>query len=214
MSQLLEMSGPAGHIGLCQIGSLDFERIRHLFLLEESHLFLHCLLGGRIAANEDSFQGLLRDAGEYRSLLQALQQEFPKEKHLATIPIASSSTSQLARQSKSDGLHVDNLRSFLKEKLPEYMVPSAFVMLDALPLTPNGKVDRKALPDPDSIPLFSGRKLQSHYVAPRDELEQTMVDIWQDLLGIKQVGIHDNFFELGGARPAWYQAGWNSRQLF
>lgn len=195
MSQLLEMSGPACHIGLCQIGSLDFERIRHLFLLEESHLFLHCLLGGRIAANEDSFQGLLRDAGEYRSLLQALQQEFPKEKHSATIPIASSSTSPLARQSKSDGLHVDNLRSFLKEKLPEYMVPSAFVMLDALPLTPNGKVDRKALPDPDAIPLLLTR---SAYVAPRDELEQTMVDIWQDLLGIKQVGIHDNFFELGG----------------
>lgn len=210
MCQMLEMSAPACDIGLCQIGSLDFERIRHLFVLEESHVFLHCLFGGGIAANEARFQALLGDAGEYRSFLQLLQQGPAKEKHSTTIGIASSSISPLVQQSKTDGIDMDTLRSFLKEKLPDYMMPSTFVTLDTLPLTPNGKVDRKALPSPDAIrsarrlektdssTLLSELNLQSAYVAPRDELEQTMVDIWQELLGIKQVGIHDNFFELGG----------------
>jgi thioesterase domain-containing protein/acyl carrier protein len=105
---------------------------------------------------------------------------------------------------------MDELQSFLKEKLPEYMVPSAFVILDDLPLTPNGKLDRKALPNPDAIrsrphleetdsySLSRGQDVQHAYVAPRDELEQTLVDIWQEVLGIKRVGIYDNFFELGG----------------
>ncbi len=86
------------------------------------------------------------------------------------------------------------LRHFLKAQLPDYMVPSAFVMLDALPLTPNGKVDRRALPIPDKI----RPKLESGFVAPCTPTEETLVDIWTEVLGLKQVGIRDNFFDLGG----------------
>ena len=86
------------------------------------------------------------------------------------------------------------LREFLKETLPEYMMPSAFVFLDALPLTSNGKVDRKALPEPDQ----SNLELEESYVAPRTPVEEVLTEIWAQVLRVEQVGIHDNFFELGG----------------
>lgn len=86
-----------------------------------------------------------------------------------------------------------DLRAFLKKKLPDYMVPSAFVFLDALPVTPNGKVDRKALPALDRLPAHS-----REYVAPRTPLEQWLAAIWVRVLGMEQIGVHDNFFELGG----------------
>jgi amino acid adenylation domain-containing protein len=84
------------------------------------------------------------------------------------------------------------LRQFLKEKLPEYMVPKAYVLLESLPLTPNGKVDRRALKAPDIT--FD----KQDYVAPRTQVEDLLVEIWAKILGKEQVGIHDNFFELGG----------------
>ncbi|MBW4632889.1 MAG: amino acid adenylation domain-containing protein [Iphinoe sp. HA4291-MV1] len=86
----------------------------------------------------------------------------------------------------------NELRSFLKEKLPDYMVPSAFVTLEKMPLSPNGKVDRKALPAPD---FELG---QDSFVAPRTPSEEILAQLWAQVLDLKQVGIHDNFFELGG----------------
>ena len=86
------------------------------------------------------------------------------------------------------------LRSFAKERLPEYMLPSQFVMLDTIPLTPNGKVDRKALPEPE----MSRREPAQSYVAPRNATEELLVEIWAQVLKIDRVGIHDNFFDLGG----------------
>jgi len=92
------------------------------------------------------------------------------------------------------GLCLTHLRSFLKEKLPEYMVPSAFVVMDTLPLTPNGKVDRRALPA-----LNPGRPiLDQAFVAPRTGVEKQLAEIWHQVLGIESVGSHDDFFELGG----------------
>ena len=88
----------------------------------------------------------------------------------------------------------DNLRSFLKKKLPDYMVPSALVYLDALPLTPNGKVDRGALPAPDQ----SSAALEKGYVAARTPEEEKLAKIWAQVLKLNRVGIHDNFFERGG----------------
>lgn len=85
------------------------------------------------------------------------------------------------------------LRKFLKEKLPEYMVPRAYMVLESLPLTPNGKVDRRALPMPDTINFNN-----QDYVAPRSQVEELLTQIWAKVLGIEQVGVHDNFFELGG----------------
>jgi amino acid adenylation domain-containing protein len=89
---------------------------------------------------------------------------------------------------------IRELRGLLQMKLPDYMVPAAFVVLDALPLTLNGKVDRQSLPAPDQTrpPLFQA------FVAPRTPIEELVVDIWASVLGVESVGIHDNFFALGG----------------
>ena len=89
---------------------------------------------------------------------------------------------------------VSELRSLLQAKLPEYMVPSAFVILDRIPQTPNGKVDRKALPMPD----LGRPALEKAFVAPRTSIEKVLADIWSQVLRIKDVGVHDRFFELGG----------------
>ncbi len=88
----------------------------------------------------------------------------------------------------------DELRRFLEEKLPAYMVPAGFVFLDALPLTANGKIDRKALPVPEQTPA----ELEKTFATPVTPLEKTLADIWAEVLGAKKVGVHDNFFELGG----------------
>ena len=89
---------------------------------------------------------------------------------------------------------VSELRSFLLEKLADYMVPSAFVMLDAMPLTPHGKLDRTALPVPDS----SRPQLDVAYAAPRSSIEEKLVKLWEEILDVRPIGIHDNFFDLGG----------------
>ncbi len=91
-------------------------------------------------------------------------------------------------------LGVSELRSGLKEQLPEYMIPAAFVELESLPLTANGKIDRGGLPAPD----FSRRAGKKGYTAPRTRVEEQLAEIWGQVLRLKEVGIHDNFFELGG----------------
>ncbi|MGI9290753.1 MAG: amino acid adenylation domain-containing protein, partial [Gammaproteobacteria bacterium] len=83
------------------------------------------------------------------------------------------------------------LRDQIKADLPEYMMPSAFIILDEFPLTPNGKIDRKKLPAPEWRP-------QKEYVAPRTEVEELLAEMWSDLLRIERVGVHDDFFALGG----------------
>ena len=88
---------------------------------------------------------------------------------------------------------ISDLRRFLKSKLPDYMVPSAFVMVDALPLTANGKVDRRALQL--LVPTIEPMGLLQ---LPQTTIEQTLATLWQQILGLEQIGIHDNFFELGG----------------
>jgi amino acid adenylation domain-containing protein len=85
------------------------------------------------------------------------------------------------------------LRQYLQSKLPEYMVPGFFVELESIPLTPNGKIDRKSLPEVTGEDI-----IRKEYVAPRNETEQKLVEIWQEVLGVEKVGITDNFFELGG----------------
>ena len=87
-----------------------------------------------------------------------------------------------------------DLRSHLRNSLPDYMIPSTFVILEALPVTPNGKVDRKALPAPDFATLSS----QAGFVAPRTPSEIALAAIWAQVLGIQSIGVHDNFFALGG----------------
>ena len=89
---------------------------------------------------------------------------------------------------------VSELREFLSQRLPNYMVPSLFVRLQAIPLTSNGKIDKSALPNPDGLNISSG----TEYVAPKTELEKSLVYIWQNLLNSTAIGIKDDFFDLGG----------------
>lgn len=89
---------------------------------------------------------------------------------------------------------VEQLRTFLTEQLPDYMIPSAFVQMESFPLTPNGKVNRRAL----SEPTTSRPELGQTFVEPRTPSEEILAGIWRDVLGLEQIGIYDNFFDLGG----------------
>ncbi len=90
-------------------------------------------------------------------------------------------------------LNTVDLGKFLKQKLPDYMIPSALVFLETMPLTPNGKIDRKALPIPDFR-----KNLEKSWVAPRDPWEQQLAEIWSKILNVSPIGVQDNFFDLGG----------------
>ncbi|TAL42098.1 MAG: amino acid adenylation domain-containing protein, partial [Methylovulum sp.] len=95
-----------------------------------------------------------------------------------------------------DNFSSDELRNWLKAKLPDYMVPSHFMVLDSLPLTPNGKIDRKALPAPErKLEMLSGN---DEYPAAQTATEQALAEVWQNILNVGRIGRHDNFFELGG----------------
>lgn len=122
--------------------------------------------------------------GEVKEAVVLAREDVPGEKRLAGYVIPRGSAAAPSAES---------LREHLKGVLPEYMVPSAFVVLDAFPLTPNGKLDRRALPAPD-VSSYTTRE----YEAPRGEGEEILAGIWQELLRVDRVGRNDNFFELGG----------------
>ncbi len=124
---------------------------------------------------------------EHAGILQSVvlaREDAPGDKRLVAYVVASNRAAATANE----------LRAYLKEKLPEYMLPSAFVFLNALPLTPNGKLDRNALAALDP----SGQDLEQSFVAPGNPLEETIAQIWADVLKLEKIGIHDNFFDLGG----------------
>ncbi|MFQ5632175.1 MAG: AMP-binding protein, partial [bacterium] len=105
---------------------------------------------------------------------------------------------------------VSALRRSLAEKLPEYMIPSAFVLMqDGFPLTPNGKVDRRALPAPEGI-----RQVTTEYIAPQTQIEQQIAKVWQETLRLERVGLHDNFFDLGGHSLVLIQVHGKLKALF
>jgi acyl-CoA synthetase (AMP-forming)/AMP-acid ligase II len=87
-----------------------------------------------------------------------------------------------------------DLRSYLKTILPEYMLPEYYVQMESMPLTSNGKIDKKALPDPEGMGLASGVE----YLAPRNEIEKRVIEVWEIVLGKKNIGVNDDFFALGG----------------
>jgi amino acid adenylation domain-containing protein len=105
---------------------------------------------------------------------------------------------------------IPQVREFVQQKLPSYMVPQAFVLLNTLPLTPNGKVDRQALPTPDT----ATRNLATGFLAPRTPIETQIAQIWSEVLGVERIGIKDNFFELGGHSLLATQVISRSRDLF
>src|SRR5262249_5300940 len=148
---------PENAIGLCPIGALAFERIRHLFALDETSILLHShICGGsnprQIAPQDGSAQTLRGAAG---------------------LP--------------------EGLRLFLQSKLPDHMIPSAFIIKDGLPLTYNGKVDRNALLDL----AITMPAAPSIYVAPENAIEQLLVTIIREFAELEIVSTHANFFDLG-----------------
>ena len=126
---------------------------------------------------------LMQQEGVSESVVLA-REDAPGQKRLVAYAVAE----------KQAALTVTELHNWVKEKLPEYMVPAAFVMLPAIPVTQNGKVDRRALPVPDSV----RPELEQGYLAPRTPEEEILARIWAEVLKLERVGVHDNFFELGG----------------
>jgi amino acid adenylation domain-containing protein len=135
---------------------------------------------------------LLRHPAVHAAIVLA-REDKPTEPYLVAYLVLRA-TGQ-PEQPEEPAINSQELRAFLKETLPDYMVPSVFIRLDELPLTPNGKVDRKALPAPEQSAHLSRGVA---YVAPQSEREQTIAAVWQELLNLEQVGIEDSFFDLGG----------------
>lgn len=150
----------------------------------------------------DEFSGILKTHG-----FEVMLDQDPSFKATGLYHIYAIHPSRLALHGSSNGrshatgsylnqrtLAVSGLQSYLKDRLPEYMIPSAFVRLDALPKLANGKVDRQMLPAPDT----ARPELEDDYAAPRNSIEERIAELWAELLNLERVGIHDNFFELGG----------------
>jgi amino acid adenylation domain-containing protein len=156
----------------------------------------HWLSDGNIAYtgridDQVKIRGYRIELGEIESVLQSHESV---SQAVVLAKADASGNKRLVAYVVMDGVYDKTvLQDYLKQHLPEYMVPALWAPLEALPLTPNGKTDKKALPDPDVLELSS-----NEYVAPRNKTEQQLAAIWMELLGIERVGAHDNFFELGG----------------
>jgi amino acid adenylation domain-containing protein len=190
MSQLLMTSAVEERIGLCPVGTLFLDDVRDLFALEEGHQFLHALLGGEVEP-EQVAEG---NSDDYELFLKLLKQGSTPRAG-GPLELDPERASREVRRLAEDAELIGELRDFLLAKLPEYMVPASFILLDGLPLTPNGKVDRQSLPRLDERRDGGGEKV---FVAPRDEVEERVAVLWGDVLGLDRVGVEDNFFEAGG----------------
>ncbi|NCE88295.1 non-ribosomal peptide synthase/polyketide synthase [Pseudomonas sp. Q1] len=144
-----------------------------------------------LGRNDDQvkIRGLRIELGEIEALLAAHPEVLEAAVLVRDERLVAYFTAHVAGQAPQ----IEDLRTYLQNELPDYMVPSAYVQLPALPLSPNGKLDRKALPAPGLDAVVSGV-----YEAPEGDIETTLAQIWQDLLGLEQVGRHGHFFELGG----------------
>ncbi|WP_164021375.1 non-ribosomal peptide synthetase [Pyxidicoccus trucidator] len=140
------------------------------------------LRGFRIELGE--VESVLAQQPSVREAVAVVREDAPGDKRLVAYVVAED----------GDMLDTAALRTALKQRLPEHMVPAVISVLDALPLTPNGKVDRAALPSPDTALASQTRE----YVAPRTPREEQLAAMWAELLHVELVGIHDDFFELGG----------------
>ncbi|MGC1963553.1 MAG: thioesterase domain-containing protein, partial [Candidatus Sulfotelmatobacter sp.] len=138
--------------------------------------------GFRIEMGE--IEAVLRQHGAVNETVVVVREDTPGNQRLVAYVVPAHESASIASE----------LREFLKAKLPEYMVPSAFVPLKAMPLTPNGKVNRRALPAPDQTDLAPTAK----FAAPKDVIESRLVQIWEAVLGVRPIGVRHNFFELGG----------------
>ena len=165
MSQLLMTTAPGYRVGLCPIGGVDFASVREAFGLEEKQIYLHCLVGGATD---------------------------PEQAVVAPTMVHKGSEAAGATSRSGETL-IGELRSFLRERLPEFMVPTAFVLLDKIPVTATGKIDRAALPSPDETHRGGTRGEEM----PQTEMERVLATVLCELLTVESLGVNDNFFDLG-----------------
>ncbi|MEG4517840.1 MULTISPECIES: amino acid adenylation domain-containing protein [unclassified Microcoleus] len=165
--------------------------------------------GFRIELGE--IEAVLSQYPAVREAIALVREDNPGDKRLVAYIVANSELR--AGHGDTAPTHsefINHLRVFLKQKLPQYMVPSAFVLLEAMPLTPNGKIDRRSLRAPDT----NTAEFESNLAVPRTPDEQLIAEIWAEVLGLERVGIHDNFFELGGHSLLATQAIARLREAF
>ncbi|GAA6615779.1 non-ribosomal peptide synthetase [Scytonema sp. NUACC26] len=150
--------------------------------------------GFRIELGE--IEAVLRQYPGVRESVAIVREEIRGEKDLVAYIVTDNQFIDIANNpnSKIQNPKLYELRQFLKQKLPQYMIPKAYVILESLPLTPNGKLDRHALPAPNQF-IFDR---EEDYLAPRTPVEEVLAGIWTQLLGTENLGVCDNFFELGG----------------
>jgi amino acid adenylation domain-containing protein len=145
------------------------------------------LRGFRIELGE--IESALLEHPAVTDCITIVREDKPGDQRLVSYIVANQ-----AAPSHPSAPNTSQLRSFLQNRLPEFMLPSNFVVLPELPKTPNGKVDRRGLPAPTS----ERPELETQYVHPRTEAERALAAVWQEVLGIDRVGVNDNFFDLGG----------------
>jgi amino acid adenylation domain-containing protein len=153
--------------------------------------------GFRIELGE--IEAVLKQHPKIRETVVIVREDIPKNQRLVAYVIPHSEMT----------FSMQELRDYLKDKLPDYMVPSTFVELDTLPLTPNGKIDRRALPVPDE----QRPDLKEVYEAPKSEVERAIAKIWLEILRVEKVGVNDNFFDLGGNSLLMVQVNHKLREI-
>ncbi len=173
---------------------MSFQHVSRYFDLEEDHVLLHSLVGGRISRQQTSLRSFLEDSSAYGSLLSAVRDESAMRDATPEGRSTPSATQHMEINDQRNNSMSVELQRFLREKLPAYMIPTAFVQLDAVPLTPNGKVDRRELPMPANFESDS----HTACVAPQTKVEQMIASLWREVLSVERISIHDNFFDLGG----------------
>lgn len=174
MTTLLEQEGLKNHIGFCQIGVLEFDKIREKLRLSANHKYLHMLTGGIIS------EEMIRQNQVIASV--QLQQD------------ATSSDENIEQQQD-----IVRLKAYLRSILPDYMIPQRIVVVDEIPLTPNGKVDYKTLASMEDELI----KQEENKISPEDNAhisqeEAAVLEIWKQVLEREQIGLKDNFFDIGG----------------
>jgi hypothetical protein len=155
--------------------------------------------GYRIELGE--IETALRQHPSLREAVTVAREDAPGDKRLVAYVVAAQGQSRPT---------VNELRRHLRERLPDYMIPAAFVVLSALPLTPNGKIDRRALPAPEKL----RPELEAAYAPPRTEAERLVASVWEEVLRLEKVGTHDNFFDLGGHSLLTIQVHRKLREMF
>jgi amino acid adenylation domain-containing protein len=146
--------------------------------------------GFRVELGE--IEAALVEHPKIRQAVVLAREDQPGDKRLVAYVVADQEAEEDDSGNKKAGLRISELREHMLGKLPEYMVPTAYVQLKRIPLTPNGKIDRKSLPEPDKDIR------EQEYVGPRNATEETLCRLWQEVLRRERVGIHDNFFNIGG----------------